>query len=118
MAYRHTLFLFTDDKGVKVSIPEELEVPQISSKSSKASNGSNSVEAGIQAGNAFQLGLDNSGKLQIAPSLGYQAANYKEILPYLEEYNNRNFDWMAKYSGISALGNAFSSTGGYSTVFG
>lgn len=61
---------------------------------------------------------DNSSNLNVPKQQNYQDVNYKEMIPYLEKWDDRNFDRNAAYAGITALSNAFGKTGGFSTVFG
>lgn len=61
---------------------------------------------------------DNRSNLGVASELKYQPANYKEMIPYLEKWDDRNFNRNANYAGLASLSNAFGKTGGFSTVFG
>lgn len=83
--------------------------------------GSNSSSSDPQYNNTYAnnpVNHDNSSNLDLAGRNKEQPVNYKEMIPYLEKWSNRNFDRDANYAGLASLSNAFGRTGGFSTVFG
>lgn len=64
--------------------------------------------------------VDNQGNLYISRDLlGYSTPmSAEQQLELVQKYENKKFNRDAAYNGISALGNAFNKTGGFSTVFG
>lgn len=51
---------------------------------------------------------DNRDNLKIPDLLGYEPANYKNMVEYTQKQANKDFDRMAMYSAISGLGGAIS----------